>query len=310
MLDAAHGGKDWKPRTNTLKKELGKIWGDIGAGSEYGRLRRVLLHRPGKGIENVRNASKVLWTEILDPRLAREQHDSLAKTYKKLGVEVFYLDTFGKDTPNLYFMRDLFVMTPNGAILSRPASRVRSGEEKIVAKNLINLDVPILLTVHGDAVFEGPDIVFINKTLAFVGYGIRSNMAGVKQVTELLNGMGVETLTIQTTYGCGHLDGVMNIVDKNKAILFPTRVSYQVYETLKKHGMKIIDLPDLHEAEQGMAINMVPVAPSVVVMPSGNKVTKRLLEKNNIECHEVNVSELMKGGGSVHCMTGIIKRDE
>ena len=310
MPDSAHGGEDWKPRSHNFINELGRIWADVGATSEYGRLKKVLLHRPGKGIEGVKNASKVLWTEILNPKVAREQHDQLAETYRQLGVKVEYLDPLGMDTPNLYFMRDLFVMTPEGAILSRPASLVRSGEEKIVAKNLIKMEVPILYTVHSNAVFEGPDIVFIHKSLALVGYGIRSNMDGVNQVVSVLNSMGVETIIIQTTYGCGHLDGVMNIIDKKKAILFPTRVSYLVYETLKSLGFKIIDLPDFHEAEVGMAINMVPVAPSVVIMPAGNRNTKNLLEKNHIECHEVNVSELMKGGGSVHCMTGIIKREE
>ncbi len=130
MPDSAHGGKNWKPRLKNFKNEFGEIWGNIGAKSEYGPLRKVLLHRPAKGIEGIKNASKVLWTEILNPQIAREQHDALAKTYKNLGVEVAYLDDFDKDTPNLYFMRDLFVMTPQGAILSRPASHVRSGEEK------------------------------------------------------------------------------------------------------------------------------------------------------------------------------------
>jgi arginine deiminase len=58
-----------------------------------------------------------------------------------------------------------------------------------------------------------------------------------------------------------------------------------------------------------MAINLVPVAPGVVVMPAGNPVTQRALERRGIECHPVAISELMKGGGACHCMTGVVKRD-
>ena len=42
----------------------------------------------------------------------------------------------GPATPNLMFCADLFVMTPQGAILARPASDVRAGEERWVARGL------------------------------------------------------------------------------------------------------------------------------------------------------------------------------
>ncbi|HMO60233.1 MAG TPA: arginine deiminase family protein, partial [Roseiflexaceae bacterium] len=53
----------------------------------------------------------------------------------------------------------------------------------------------------------------------------------------------------------------------------------------------------------------VPVAPGVVVMPAGNPNTERALARHGVECHPVDVSELTKGGGAVHCMTGVILRD-
>jgi arginine deiminase len=58
-----------------------------------------------------------------------------------------------------------------------------------------------------------------------------------------------------------------------------------------------------------MAINMVPLAPGVVVMPAGNPITRAALEQEGVTCLEVDVSELMKGCGSVHCMTGVVKRE-
>ena len=82
-----------------------------------------------------------------------------------------------------------------------------------------------------------------------------------------------------------------------------------VYETLKQHGYRVLDLPDAAEAQLGIALNMVPLAPSVVVMPSGNPITRATLERAFVECIEVEVAELMKGAGAVHCMTGVVKRD-
>jgi N-dimethylarginine dimethylaminohydrolase len=51
---------------------------------------------------------------------------------------------------------------------------------------------------------------------------------------------------------------------------------------------------------------MVPLAPGVVVMPAGNPVTRAALEGHGVTCLETEVDELMKGAGSVHCMTGVV----
>ena len=308
-LNSAHGGDYWEPRKDNLKEELGTIWTKCGANSEYGTLRSVILHRPGPEIEGVDEPAKLLWNKVLDPIAAREQHDRLAQTYRDFGIEVLYLKDTENAKPNQYFMRDLMLMTPEGAVITRPASAARAGEERNVAQTVAGLGIPIVLSVHSDGIFEGADLEFVDKSLVFIGTGLRTNDAGANQVAAVLKNMGVDTMMIQTTYGCGHLDGVLSIIDKDKAVVYPTRLSYQAYSTLKSMGFTVIELPDATEAESTMALNMVPLAPSCVVMPKGNTITRRLLESHGVECHEIDVSELMKGCGSVHCMTGIVRRD-
>jgi N-dimethylarginine dimethylaminohydrolase len=41
-------------------------------------------------------------------------------------------------------------------------------------------------------------------------------------------------------------------------------------------------------------------------MPVGSPVTRSALEAYGVTCLEVGADELMKGTGSVHCMTGAI----
>ena len=62
------------------------------------------------------------------------------------------------------------------------------------------------------------------------------------------------------------------------------------------------------EARHRMAINMVPLAPGVVVMQAGNRVTFAASEAHGVTCLEVEVDELVKGTGSEHCITGVIHR--
>ncbi|HMP42844.1 MAG TPA: arginine deiminase-related protein, partial [Roseiflexaceae bacterium] len=70
---------------------------------------------------------------LIEPELATHQHDMLADTYRRLGVEVHYMQPGDAATPNLYFARDHFFMTPQGAIMSRMGSAARAGEERFSA---------------------------------------------------------------------------------------------------------------------------------------------------------------------------------
>jgi N-dimethylarginine dimethylaminohydrolase len=308
--DAAHGGDGWAAREGTLLDELGSVWADCGVRSECGTLRAVLMRRPGPEIECVTDPRAALWFDVLDPLFARAQHDALAEVYREHGVAVHYVEEVPLDKPNAYFCRDLFAMTPTGAIVGRTASRSRAGEERYGAAALARIGVPIVHTVHGGGTFEGADVVVVSEDLVFVGQGMRTNRVGAEQVAETFRAVGVARVEIvQIPYGCGHIDGTVNIVDRDLAVVFPTQLSYVVYETLKCHGFRILDLPDAAEAQLGMALNMVPLAPGVVVMPAGNPITRAALERAGVECIEVEVGELMKGAGAVHCMTGVVTRD-
>jgi N-dimethylarginine dimethylaminohydrolase len=307
--DSAHGGDGWVPRTADMPAELGSLWADCGVTAECGELKSVLMRRPGPEIDNVPDYRAALWLGEIDPPRARSQHDAFVDFYRSHGVRVSFIDSAPEDKPNAYFCRDHFCMTSTGAVIARMASHSRAGEERYSAAALAQLGVPIIHTVHGDGLFEGADVVIANEDLVFVGHGMRSNKTGAEQVAGAFRQVGVPQVEIvQIPYGCGHIDGTINIVDRDLAMVYPTQLSWVVYETLKRHGFRFIDLPDAFEAQTGMAINVVPLAPGVIVAPEGNTITRALLERNGVEVFEVEVDELMKGGGSVHCMTGVVKR--
>lgn len=62
--------------------------------SEIGRLRTVLLHRPGKEVENLTPdlMVRLLFDDIPYLEVARQEHDAFAKILKDQGVEVLYLE--------------------------------------------------------------------------------------------------------------------------------------------------------------------------------------------------------------------------
>jgi N-dimethylarginine dimethylaminohydrolase len=171
---AKQGGKGWQPSPHSFVEAMPEVWGDWGVSSEYGRLRAALLHRPGAEIDAVADYNAALWLEPMDPELARSQHDALATVYRAHGVQVFYVERANPEKTNLHFVRDLMLMTPEGAVIARPASRQRSGEERLVAESLARLGVPILMTVHGEGTFEGADVALAGAGLAFLAEGQRT----------------------------------------------------------------------------------------------------------------------------------------
>ena len=64
-----------------------------GADSEVGRLRTVLLHRPGNELKRLtpRNNDRLLFDGIPWVARAQEEHDAFAETLRGRGVEVLYL---------------------------------------------------------------------------------------------------------------------------------------------------------------------------------------------------------------------------
>jgi N-dimethylarginine dimethylaminohydrolase len=307
--EAPHGGEGWIGREASMRDELGVLWAACGVASEYAELKSVLMRTPGPEIEQVTDPRAALWYDVLDPIRAGDQHAGLVDFYRAQGVTVHLGGPVPLDKPNAYFCRDHFCMTPMGAVISRMASASRAGEERYAAADLAKLGVPIVHTVFGDGTFEGADVVVASEDLVFVGHGMRSNRVGAEQVADAFRRVGVpEVIMVEIPYGCGHIDGTINVIDRDLALVFPTQLSWVVYETMRHHGFRFVDLPSGEEAQMGMAINMVPLAPRAVVLPAGNPVTVATLEANGVECHAVEVSELMKGGGAVHCMTGVIHR--
>lgn len=152
-----------------------QLYGDFGVDSEVGRLRSVLMRRPGKEIEGITDPAAVAMKEIWDVGKVREEHDALAEIYRSNGVEVHYIEEMAPHLPNAVYARDLVLMTPEGAIVARPAAGCRIGEEVYAARQLAKLGVPIIKTINGDGIFDGACCLWMDRKTCMLGYGKRCN---------------------------------------------------------------------------------------------------------------------------------------
>lgn len=307
---AAYGGPGWSPRTTSLRQEIGSVWGPCGLSNEWSPLKSVLLHRPGTELAGATEPDKVQMLGALDASKAGQQHDGLAQAYRDAGVAVHYVEPDVAPPPNLMFLADLLFMTPEGAILGRPASTVRAGEEQLVARRLAELGIPILRTVRGRGTFEGADAAWLDAETVLLATGLRTNAAGAAQVTALLREMGVDVIQVGLSYGAMHLMGQLRFADRDLAIAWPGRVPYAAVEVLRARGYTVLFLPDEEEAKQGMALNFVTLGPRHILTPAGNPTTLAFYEAAGITCQPIEVDELVKAAGGIGCLTAILERQK
>lgn len=294
----------------SFTEDLPRCWGQWGSTSEVGKLRAVLLRRPGAEIEDVTDPLEPRWRELMDPELARAQHDTLAALYRKHGVDVYYIDRMDPAKPNALYCRDLLAATPEGAIIARPAMAIRRGEERFVAEAAARLGVPIVKTINGSATFEGADLLMVDRRTAFLGYGNRTNQEGVRQVMQELHYQGVDDVTVvQVPYGIGHLDCLFGLASVDVAVVFPWVTPFIVCDKLRRRGYRIVELQNPLEARFGYATNFVALEPGKILMPAGNPDSAEAIAAAGIEVIELDMAEIRKGRGVAHCCTAVLHRD-
>lgn len=301
-------GERWFPKETSFVDDIYDCWGDWGVSSEVDTLKAVLMRRPGKEIETY-EADKVRFSdEPIDIDLIRLQHDNVAKIYRDFGAKVFYVDEQREDRPNAIFCRDLMFMTPEGAILARPGMSTRRGEERYLAKALADIGVPILTTVAGNGIFEGACGMWLDRHTCVISTGSRCNKDGYEQVKHQLERMGVEVYHMQQPYSNIHIDGLMNPISNDMVLIHASQVPYDIIDMLKHKKYKILEAPSRTEIRETFGCNFVVLEPGHILLPEENPRTQELLENNGVDVQTIDISEIRKGRGALHCITAYLKR--
>jgi arginine deiminase len=113
--------------------------------SEIGRLRQVILHRPGVELSRLTpaNVKDLLFDDILWARRAREEHDAFAEVLRERGVQVHYFARLLADVLDIRQAREWVldrIITDDtvGPTLSGPLRRLaEQAESEKLAEHLI-----------------------------------------------------------------------------------------------------------------------------------------------------------------------------
>ena len=308
---AAYGGENWSQRDASHADEIGRIWANCGIDSEWRNLKSVLLHCPGEELNAAQDDHEsVNMLGAVDLARAKEEHAAMVEAFRAAQIEVHFVEPDLPCQPNQMFCADLFVMTPQGAILARPASTVRAGEERWVARKLAALGIPLLATLTGNASFEGADLMWIDETTAMIGRGLRTNDAAIVQIEALLAGIGIELIAVDMPFGTMHFMGMLRIVDRDLAICWPRRTPHRTVRLLQERGYRVKFPAFADDQQSHRGINFVTLGPRRILMVSGLPEIQSAYESLGIECLTCATDELSRAAGNVGCLTGVLQREQ
>jgi len=250
------------------------------------------------------------WLFLKWPNYARleAQAAKIASFYRSRGITVHWAEPAASFMPNFLFQRDLFLMTPEGAVLARPASPQRSLEARYCAAALSAAGIPILATPRGNALFEGADALWLKRDTVLVGVGRRTDPAGAAFVSNLLREMRVSTVIVKLPEKTQHLLGVVNFVDYRLAMVRSDKLTDRLSNILRDAGIDIIHASPDAAVTKNLGMNFVAIGPRRVVMPAGCDSVKARLRDAGVATWELDISEYCKAAGGLGCLTGILCR--
>lgn len=314
-LPATYGGPGAVHRSQTHEDDVqqGLIWATVGQHNEWGRLRRCALPEAPAALDAVTDPEAAWMLRRPDRAQIQRELDALGALFEQLGVEVWTVPSarpaLGAAPPNLLFLRDLGLTTPAGVLLGRPAAPIRAGEVAFFAAALAERGAPLLGLPTGGATFEGADALWLDPGAVVVGVGNRTNTAGLAWLRAALGAQGVEVHAVPAPAQAQHLLGVCLRVDHDLAVIDEERCPAALSEALRDRGVALVALPPSEELRLGRANNAVVVGPRALVMPAGNPVVQRQLERAGISVWTAEMGGCLAAAGAMACMTATLLRE-
>jgi dimethylargininase len=283
----------------------------FGCQSMVAPLQSVLVRRPDAAFGEA-DPDRWHYTDQPYLPLAQEEHDALVNTLLGHSIEVVYHDAPLPDHADAIFVHDPALITDRGAIILRMGKGLRRGEEAAMADTLTRLGVPVHYQLHGEALAEGGDLLWLDERTLCVGLGFRTNQAGLEQLAEALDSSGVELVPVHLPYfdgpdACLHLMSLISLVDHDLAVVYRPLLPVPFFQLLLSRGIYLIDIPDEEFATMGT--NVLAIAPRQCIILDHNIQTIRELEAAGCRVTPYRGDELsLKAEGGATCLTRPILR--
>lgn len=275
---------------------------NVSCMSEYDVLTRVIVCEPKfMQITEVINETQKHYADMnINRKLASAQHTEFVNALRFHQIEVIALPPLPQ-FPEQVFTRDIGFTLGSNLFVSSMGSEIRQGEEKHLKDNLRKRN--IVMQHLAQEKIEGGDVL-IDRDTIFVGMSSRTAQNSIEYLRERLPQYQVVTIPFDPKYL--HLDCVFNILSPTQALVFPGALRKKELELLAKK----YELIEVSEEEQfTLGTNVLSIGRKKVFSLPVNQNVNRALREKGYEVIEVDLSEIIKSGGSFRCCTLPILRE-
>ncbi|MDR3659115.1 MAG: N-dimethylarginine dimethylaminohydrolase [Mycobacterium sp.] len=237
-------------------------------------------------------------TATVDPALAVRQWQSLVDTYRSLGHTVDLVDPI-PGLPDMVYAANGGLVLDDGfekvAIIARFTYPQRAGESVAYANWMLDHGYCPLYTEHTN---EGQGDLLIVGSKVLAGYGFRTDRQSHDEVAKL-SGLPLVSLQLVNPHFY-HLDTALAVLDDNTIAFYPPAFGSTSVALLRKMFPGAIEVADADA--QVLGLNSVSDGLHVV-HPAAATGFAAQLAAAGFQPIGVDLSELLKGGGSVKCCT-------
>ena len=182
----------------------------------------------------------------------------------------------------------------------------RAGELSEYEKKMKQLGIPCVArcTTGG---FEGGDFWYLDEYTLAHGVIARTDWDGFQNVRRQVNELGYEMIGVPCDRPNLHLDMCFNIVADKLAVVCKDALPSNFLAMLKKRGFQLINVEQeevyLHHA------NLQCLGNDRVISFKSNKLVNEQMRAYGLKVIEVDLKEILKGGGGPHCMSFPLERE-
>lgn len=250
---------------------------------------KAIVRSPGRNF-----ASGLTSVDLGAPVFERalQQHEAYCEALKLCGLDLIRLAA-DERYPDSTFVEDTAVLTPRGAVITRPGAASRLGEIDSIASALREY-YPEVHSIAEPGTVDGGDVCEAGEHF-FIGVSQRTNEEGAKQLARLLDSFGYSSSLID-------IRGLSNILHLKSGLAYPGGRHLVVIEALRSHkAFSGYDLIRLNSAEE-YAANCLSLNGKVLVA-GGFPAIKQQLDQLGYRTIALDMSEFQKMDGGLSCLS-------
>lgn len=227
-----------------------------------------------------------------DLRRALEQHDAYCKALESCGLEVIRLAP-DEAHPDSTFVEDTAILTPRGAVITRPGAASRQGEIDAI-QSVLREHYKEVQFIREPGTVDGGDVCEAGEHF-FIGISERTNSAGAEQLARVLESFGYTSslIDIRGTSNILHLKSGLAFLGGKRLLLIE---EFREFEEFSGY-----DVVFVNKAEE-YAANCLGINGKVLVA-SGFTGTKNKLEQLGYQTIALDMSEFQKMDGGLSCLS-------